>query len=179
VTPGHTQGCTTWTTVQKENEQPLHVVFNCSVSVPDEYRLLGNARYPRAVEDYERSFRILRALPCDVLLGPHASFFHQDERRAETRGRSADPVRRRGGLQGVPGPRGAGVPRASREGAPRPPVPSGRRNHAPCGTDGERLAASVTRITTRRRCFSRRPPAARRQPTRSALAPRQRRASQL
>ena len=84
VTPGHTQGCTTWTTVQREedNAQPLHVVFNCSLSVPDEYRLIGNPRYPRAVEDYERSFRALRALPCDVLLGPHASFFQQDERRA-------------------------------------------------------------------------------------------------
>jgi metallo-beta-lactamase class B len=82
VTPGHTQGCTTWTTVQREQEQALHVVFNCSMSVPDEYRLLGNPRYPRAVDDYERSFRILRALPCDVLLAPHASFFQQDQRRA-------------------------------------------------------------------------------------------------
>ena len=42
---------------------------------------MGNPHYPRAVEDYERSFRTLRALPCDVLLGPHASFFQQDERR--------------------------------------------------------------------------------------------------
>jgi metallo-beta-lactamase class B len=82
VTAGHTQGCTTWTTVQREQEQALHVVFSCSVSVPDEYRLLGNPRYPRAVDDYERSFRTLRALPCEVLLGPHASFFQQDERRA-------------------------------------------------------------------------------------------------
>ena len=83
VTPGHTQGCTTWTTMQRENEQPVHVVFNCSLSVPDEYHLLGNARYPRAVDDYERSFRILRALPCDVFLAPHASFFRQDERRSK------------------------------------------------------------------------------------------------
>jgi metallo-beta-lactamase class B len=82
ITPGHTQGCTTWTTVQRDEGRPVHVVFLCSVSVPDEYRLMGNPRYPRAVEDYERSFRTLRALPCDVLLGPHASFFQQDERRA-------------------------------------------------------------------------------------------------
>jgi metallo-beta-lactamase class B len=82
VTPGHTQGCTTWTTVQQEEGRALHVVFVCSVSVPDEYRLMGNPRYPRALDDYERSFRMLRSLPCDVLLGPHASFFHQDERRS-------------------------------------------------------------------------------------------------
>ncbi|TMB01753.1 MAG: subclass B3 metallo-beta-lactamase [Deltaproteobacteria bacterium] len=91
VTPGHTQGCTTWTTVQREDEQPLHVVFNCSMSVPEDYRLLGNPRYPRAVDDYERSFRTLRALPCDVLLGPHASFFQQDERRARMRDGAPNP----------------------------------------------------------------------------------------
>jgi len=82
ITPGHTQGCTTWTTVQRDEGRAVHVVFVCSVSVPDEYRLMGNPHYPRAVEDYERSFRTLRALPCDALLGPHASFFHQDERRS-------------------------------------------------------------------------------------------------
>jgi metallo-beta-lactamase class B len=82
VTPGHTQGCTTWTTVQREADRPVHVLFVCSVSVPDEYHLLGNPKYPRAVDDYERSFRMLRAFPCDVLLGPHASFFQQDERRS-------------------------------------------------------------------------------------------------
>ena len=91
VTPGHTQGCTTWTTVQHEDAQALQVVFNCSVSVPDEYRLLGNPRYPRAVDDYERSFRTLRALPCDVLLGPHASFFQQDERRARIKDGAPNP----------------------------------------------------------------------------------------
>jgi metallo-beta-lactamase class B len=91
VTSGHTQGCTTWTTVQHEDAQALQVVFNCSVSVPDEYRLLGNPRYPRAVDDYERSFRTLRALPCDVLLGPHASFFQQDERRARIKDGAPNP----------------------------------------------------------------------------------------
>jgi metallo-beta-lactamase class B len=82
VTPGHTQGCTSWTTAQREEGRDLRVIFSCSVSVPDEYRLIGNPRYPRAVEDYERSFRALRALPCDVLLAPHASVFQQDARRA-------------------------------------------------------------------------------------------------
>ena len=91
VTPGHTQGCTTWTTVEREESRAVHVLFSCSVSVPDEYRLLGNPRYPRAVEDYERSFRILRALPCDVLLGSHASFFQQDERRARMANGAPNP----------------------------------------------------------------------------------------
>ena len=82
LTPGHTRGCTTWTTVQEEEGRELRVVFSCSVSVPDNYKLTGNPQYPSVVDDYERSFRALRALPCDVLLAPHASLFHQDERRA-------------------------------------------------------------------------------------------------
>jgi metallo-beta-lactamase class B len=43
------------------------------------------------VDDYERSFRTLRALPCDVLLGPHASFFQQDERRARIKDGAPNP----------------------------------------------------------------------------------------
>jgi len=82
LTPGHTRGCTTWTTVQQEEGREVRVVFSCSVSVPDNYKLSGNALYPGIADDYERSFRVLRALPCDVLLAPHASLFHQDERRA-------------------------------------------------------------------------------------------------
>jgi metallo-beta-lactamase class B len=82
LTPGHTKGCTSWTTVQREEGREVHVLFTCSLSAPEGTRLVGNSQYPRIVEDYERSFRLLRGLPCDVLLGPHASFFHQDERHA-------------------------------------------------------------------------------------------------
>jgi metallo-beta-lactamase class B len=33
--------------------------------------LQGNPRYPRLVEDYRRSFEVVRGLPCDLLLTPH------------------------------------------------------------------------------------------------------------
>ena len=37
--------------------------------------LTDSPRYPGIAEDYARAFRVLRSLPCDVFLGPHASFY--------------------------------------------------------------------------------------------------------
>jgi len=81
VTPGHTKGCTTWTMPVEDTGKTHHVVFYCSTSVLG-YPLVGNARYPQIVSDYERSFAALRQLPCDVFLAPHGSFFHLMEKRA-------------------------------------------------------------------------------------------------
>jgi len=36
------------------------------------YTLAGDARYPHIIEDFHRSFETVRALPCDLLLTPHA-----------------------------------------------------------------------------------------------------------
>lgn len=74
LTPGHTKGCTTWTTKAEENGHTYDVVFVCSTSVPG-YKLVKNPKYPNIVEDYRNSFAKLKALPCDVFLGPHGSFF--------------------------------------------------------------------------------------------------------
>lgn len=81
LTPGHTKGCTTWTMQVEDAGKTYHVVFYCSTSVPG-YPLVDNARYPQIVSDYERSFALLRQLPCDVFLAPHGSFFHLMEKRA-------------------------------------------------------------------------------------------------
>jgi len=79
VTAGHTPGCTTWTMTVVEAGRSHPVVFHCSTSVVD--RLLNNPRYPSIVADYERSFAVLRALPCDVLLAPHGDFFQLAAKR--------------------------------------------------------------------------------------------------
>jgi len=87
LTPGHTKGCTTWTTEAEENGHRYHVIFLCSISVPG-YNLVNNANYPNIVEDYRRTFADLKSLPCDVFLGPHGSFFHLNEKFAAMK---ADP----------------------------------------------------------------------------------------
>jgi len=81
LTAGHTRGCTTWTMITKENGKPLHVVFIGSMSVLSGYRLVGKESYPGMAADYERSFRVLRSLPCDVFLASHGQFFDLTAKR--------------------------------------------------------------------------------------------------
>jgi metallo-beta-lactamase class B len=69
-TPGHTPGSTSWTWDDQHDGETVHVAYVDSLSAPG-YRLLDNPRYPRIVEDYRRSFAVVRALPCDVLVSPH------------------------------------------------------------------------------------------------------------
>jgi metallo-beta-lactamase class B len=81
LTAGHTRGCTTWTMTTEDRGKLLHVVFIGSMSVLSGYRLVGKESYPGITADYQRSFGVLRALPCDVFLGAHGQFFHLTEKR--------------------------------------------------------------------------------------------------
>lgn len=69
-TPGHTPGSLSWTWNDVREGKPVRIAYVDSLSAPD-YRLLDNPRYPRIVDDYRRSFTVIRALPCDLLLTPH------------------------------------------------------------------------------------------------------------
>ena len=69
-TPGHTPGSTSWTWTDTRDGKPLRIAYVDSLSAPG-YALIGNARFPRIVETYLRTFDTVRALPCDLLLTPH------------------------------------------------------------------------------------------------------------
>jgi metallo-beta-lactamase class B len=43
---------------------------------------VNNAQYPKIAQDYERTFRTLRALPCDVFLGAHGSYYGMEAKFA-------------------------------------------------------------------------------------------------
>jgi metallo-beta-lactamase class B len=75
LTAGHTRGCTTWTTRVAEGGRTYDVVFVCSTSVLPGYRLVDRPTYPGIADDYARTFATLAALPCDVFLASHASFY--------------------------------------------------------------------------------------------------------
>jgi len=70
LTPGHTIGCTSWTTQVIDRGRPLNVTFNCSTSVAGNV-LVGNRTYRNIVADYRATFATLRALPTDVMLPSH------------------------------------------------------------------------------------------------------------
>jgi metallo-beta-lactamase class B len=82
ITPGHTKGCTTWTFQVEEKGKIYHVVIVGSPNVNPGYQLVSNSNYPQIAQDYERTFRTLWSLPCDVFLGAHGSYFDMDEKFA-------------------------------------------------------------------------------------------------
>jgi metallo-beta-lactamase class B len=81
ITPGHTKGCTTWTTQVEKNSHRYDVVFVCSTSAPG-YKLVNNPKYPHIVDDYRHTFARLKTFPCDVMLGAHGGFFDLSRKRA-------------------------------------------------------------------------------------------------
>lgn len=80
LTPGHTKGCTTWTTTVQENGKSYVVVFIGGVSINEGVRLLADARHPGIVEDYARTFRTLKALRPDVFLAQHPAIYGMAEK---------------------------------------------------------------------------------------------------
>jgi metallo-beta-lactamase class B len=75
LTPGHTPGCTTWTTRVEDGGKAYDVVFVGSATVLAQYRLVTAPTYPGIAADFAHTFAVLKALPCDVFLGSHASFY--------------------------------------------------------------------------------------------------------
>ena len=66
LTPGHTRGCTTWTMKASEAGKTYDVMFGCSLRSPEKLS-------PANVDEFTRSFEVVRALPCDVQLGDHGA----------------------------------------------------------------------------------------------------------
>jgi metallo-beta-lactamase class B len=103
MTPGHTKGCTSWTMKVKEDGKEYDVVFVGSTSAPG-YKLVNNPGYPEIVGDYERTFRLLKSLKCDVFLAAHGQFYGmlgkaQLVERGHTKNPFIDPAGYRGYLE--------------------------------------------------------------------------------
>src|SRR6266853_6554914 len=69
LTAGHTRGCTTWTTKEAEGGRTYNVVINCSLRSPA-------VLTPPIVDEFNRSFKLVRSLPCDVPLGDHPAQYN-------------------------------------------------------------------------------------------------------
>jgi metallo-beta-lactamase class B len=82
LTPGHTKGCTTWTMKVQEGGKSYDVVIIGSPNVNAGYRLVNNSAYPQIAADYEKMFRLLKSLPCDIFLGAHGNYFDLETKYA-------------------------------------------------------------------------------------------------
>lgn len=96
LTPGHTKGCTTWTTKVRDGARSYDVVVVGSVgmtgfdvandtaaphgSIP--FQMVNDALYPGIADDFARAFRVLQSLACDVFLGAHGDYYGMERKFA-------------------------------------------------------------------------------------------------
>jgi metallo-beta-lactamase class B len=52
---------------------------------------VNNAAYPEIAQDYERTLRVLKSLPCDIFLGAHGSYFNLEEKYARMKPGAPNP----------------------------------------------------------------------------------------
>jgi metallo-beta-lactamase class B len=74
LTPGHTRGCTTWTTRIADGGMTYNVLIACG-GLQENAQLVNNKNYPEIAEDFARGIKTFKSLPADVFLGAHSWFF--------------------------------------------------------------------------------------------------------
>jgi metallo-beta-lactamase class B len=91
LTPGHTKGTTTWTMKVADGGKTYNVVIVGSPNVNPGYKLVNNTLYPQIASDYERMFRVLKSLPCDVFLGAHGDYYGMEAKYARMKQGGPNP----------------------------------------------------------------------------------------
>jgi metallo-beta-lactamase class B len=81
-TPGHTPGCTSWTTTAKDGDANRSVIFFCSATVALN-KLVTNPTYPGIIDDYKKTFAWSKNVHPDVLLAPHPEMYDMPGKRAK------------------------------------------------------------------------------------------------
>jgi metallo-beta-lactamase class B len=84
LTPGHTRGCTTWTMKAQEGGKRYDVMFGCSLRAP------GTVT-PATADEFTRSFKLVKALPCDVQLGDHGAQYNMQAKYAQLKNGEPNP----------------------------------------------------------------------------------------
>ncbi len=84
LTPGHTRGCTTWTMKAQEGGKTYNVMFGCSLRAP------GSVT-PAIADEFNRSFKLVHALPCDVQLGDHGAQYNMQGKYAKLQNGGPNP----------------------------------------------------------------------------------------
>jgi metallo-beta-lactamase class B len=78
LTPGHTQGSTTYVMKVTDAGKTYTVVFPDGTSVNPGYRVARNPSYPGIGDNYRRTFRTLERLKPDIWLASHNEFYGLD-----------------------------------------------------------------------------------------------------
>ena len=67
------------------------VVIVGGPGVNNGYKLVNNAKYPQIAADYEKTFRVSKALHCDVFLGAHGGYYGMEEKYARLKDGGTNP----------------------------------------------------------------------------------------
>ena len=84
LTAGHTHGCTAWTTTAQEGGRTYNVMFGCSLRPPAVIS-------PEAQAEFERTFKTVRNIPCDVQLGDHGAQYDMQEKYGRMKAGGPNP----------------------------------------------------------------------------------------
>jgi metallo-beta-lactamase class B len=90
-TPGHTKGATSWATTIQDGGRTYKVLWAGSIGVNPNTKLLGNTIHPTVVEDFQKTFRVLKAQTPDIWLGAHPGQFMMTERLKAKESGAANP----------------------------------------------------------------------------------------
>lgn len=94
-TPGHSPGCTSWSTTVRDGDATRSVMIFCSATVALN-RLVGQPTHATIVEDYRKTYAWAKTQAPDVLLAPHPEMFALHEKRAKIAAGSPNPFVRPG-----------------------------------------------------------------------------------
>jgi metallo-beta-lactamase class B len=92
LTPGHTRGATTWTMKVTDSGKSYEVMIGTSLRAPDRIT-------PQILDEFKRSFALVRALPCDVQLGDHGAQYNMQAKYARLQSSGANPYIDPGGCK--------------------------------------------------------------------------------
>jgi metallo-beta-lactamase class B len=84
LTPGHTRGCTSWTATAQDGGKTYNVLFGCSLRPPATIS-------PAVAEEFNRSFKLVRTLPCDIQLGDHGAQYNMQAKYAKLKPGAPNP----------------------------------------------------------------------------------------
>ena len=90
LVPGHTEGNTAWTATVDENGRRYGVLIAPSMSINPGVKMVNNPAWPGVADAYRSSFTRLKAMRCEIFLGPHAGFFDLPAKRKRQQAGTAD-----------------------------------------------------------------------------------------
>jgi metallo-beta-lactamase class B len=68
-----------------------NVLIMGSPNVNAGYKLVDNPLYPKIAQDYDKMFRVLKSLPCDVFLGAHGNYYGMEAKFARLKEDGPNP----------------------------------------------------------------------------------------